>query len=374
MIGKFFFLFPLWVATAELRYSNTIGDNAVVEPGSWLWGLGDVGDIISSTVGDVKLSDAVVGSDNVWRQQLPMIEPSLDPKTIVSSSSSSTSTISLNNILFGKVILCSGQSNIDTIVVDSVYNNTAELATADQFPNIRIFIVMNSQDDGHPSSPSLDLESSPLQPWAEPTSENLKFYSALCWYAAKDLFLSLDSKVPVGAIQSAQGGTAIRNWCPNESLAECPQPSNNAGPGDHAAYNMAGLFNGMIAPFTTGPTKLSFVVWDQGELVRRRNRINNSTHKLRAAESDSSPQTPFGYYGCQSVSQINSWRRWFVQPTLPWIFVHLQPYTDTVSGQAPNNLEIGSALPEHRAAQLQALQLPNVYYASAIDLGDPLSP
>lgn len=68
--------------------------------------------------------------------------------------------------------------------------------------------------------------------------------------------------------------------------------------------------------------------------------------------------------GCQTLAQINSWRALFAQPLLPWVFVHLQPY----SGSGPCCLET------LRSAQLVALALPTVGYATAIDLGDTTSP
>jgi len=79
------------------------------------------------------------------------------------------------------------------------------------------------------------------------------------------------------------------------------------------------------------------------------------------AESDSFPQTPFEYYGCQTVAHISSWRKVF-GAELPWIFVHLQPYTGAF------NLE------HLRSSQLQGLGLPLTGYASAMDLGDSHSP
>jgi hypothetical protein len=49
-------------------------------------------------------------------------------------------------------------------------------------------------------------------------------FSATCWFAARDLFIELGGKTAVGVIQSAAGGTAVRNWVPTEGLAHCSQP------------------------------------------------------------------------------------------------------------------------------------------------------
>ena len=101
----------------------------------------------------------------------------------------------------------------------------------------------------------------------------------------------------------------------------------------------------MIAPFSTGPTAFRAVVWDQ-------------------AESDSFPQTPVGYYGCETAAMVPAWRAALGAPALPWVFVHLQPYT----GSGPCCLE------DLRASQLVALSHPATGVASAVDLGDPSSP
>jgi len=205
---------------------------------------------------------------------------------------------------------------------------------------VRIFRVQ----EGGAGSPQKDLAPAFLK-WSLPSNETLPGFSATCWLAARNLFVALGGSTPVGVIQSAVGGTAVRNWAPTKALAMCPQPYNSPDRYGTHPYEHAVLYNAMIAPFSTGPTAFTFVLWDQ-------------------AESDSFPQTPLGYYGCQTIAQINSWRVALKDASLPWVFVHLQPYT----GSGP------CCLAELRAMQLQATGLPNVGFASAIDLGDPSSP
>lgn len=75
-----------------------------------------------------------------------------------------------------------------------------------------------------------------------------------------------------------------------------------------------------------------------------------------------------GYYGCQTLAHINSWRKRFSSPMLPWIFVHLQPYGGAENNASPLEQEcgdlVGNPLAELRHEQLNALQLPNTAYAS----------
>ena len=88
-----------------------------------------------------------VGADGVWRQRLRLAE-SLEPVTI--SSTSGGETVALRDILVGKTILCSGQSNIDTIVTKNAFNASAEIAAAAGFPHVRIANTAHTNAWGGP--------------------------------------------------------------------------------------------------------------------------------------------------------------------------------------------------------------------------------
>lgn len=97
----------------------------------------------------------------------------------------------------------------------------------------------------------------------------------------------------------------------------------------------------MIHPFTVGPTSLKSVIWFQGE-----SNANNATR-----------------YACTQPAMIASWRDYFKNPAAFFGFVELEPW-----------LGMGPSLAAFRTAQLAALRLPNVGYAIATDIGDPLGP
>jgi hypothetical protein len=65
---------------------------------------------------------------------------------------------------------------------------------------------------------------------------------------------------------------------------------------------------------------------------------------------------------------ISSWRAAFASPNAFFGFVVMEPWFYPPA--APG----GSPLPDFRRAQLAALSLPVVGYASAVDLGDSTSP
>ena len=314
-----------------------------------LWGSSSPGAQVTALLGCAgcpTLTPATTGSDGVWRVALPALSATNVPFAVTVSSAGAPDVV-LDDVLVGDVLMCSGQSNL-ALSLQMALNASAEIAALDAFgPTLRVAQVANSFS-GEP----LAEFSAPLSiPWSRAAARVMNAtgfagYSATCWFAGRELWRALGAGVvPVGLIESAVGGRSIRQWTPTAGLAACPQPWSDPRPYGVDPYNHSWHWNAMIAPFAVGPLALRSVVWDQ-------------------AESDSFPQTPLGYYGCQTTAQVNSWRAALRAPTLPWVFVVLQPYT----GAGP------CCLAELRAAQLGALALPRTGFASAVDLGDAESP
>ena len=140
-------------------FSNTLGDHAVLQNPITIWGIGPPGATVATLVSGGAATPPVpsppaplsttVGSDGIWRQAIPNLAESLVPVTI-SSTSGGNRTIALHDILIGKTILCSGQSNIDTIVTKNAFNATAEIAAAGGFPHVRIANTAHNNAWGGP--------------------------------------------------------------------------------------------------------------------------------------------------------------------------------------------------------------------------------
>jgi sialate O-acetylesterase len=313
-----------------------------------LWGRAAPGARVSAVLGCAgcpALSPAVAGADGTWRVALPALPATAAPFAVTVSSPSSPDVV-LNDVLVGDVLLCSGQSNL-ALSLQMALNASAEIAALDAFgPTLRVLQVANT----FTGAPLADFSALAV-PWSRAAARVMNAtgfagFSATCWFAGRELWHALGAgAVPVGLIEASVGGRSIRQWTPTAGLAACPQPYSDPQPYGVDPYNHSWHWNAMVAPLTTGPTALRAVVWDQ-------------------AESDSFPQTPLGFYGCQTTAQINSWRAALRAPALAWVFVVLQPYT----GSGP------CCLAELRSAQLGALALPRVAYASAVDLGDAASP
>jgi len=90
--------------------SNTLGSNMVLQRGrpAPIWGWAAPAASVSVAFDGATLS-AKAGADGLWRVALPAQPATLAPRTIVVKSGSEP-PVALTNVLFGDVILCSGQS------------------------------------------------------------------------------------------------------------------------------------------------------------------------------------------------------------------------------------------------------------------------
>ena len=165
-------------ALPPFAFSNTLGDHAVLQNPITIWGIGSPGATVATVVSGGAATpsappsppaplSATVGPDGIWRQAIPNLAESLVPVTILSTTGGNR-TIALHDILVGKTILCSGQSNIDTIVTKNAFNATAEIAAAGNFPHVRI---MDTSHTNAWAGPLTDLPQ-PRLGWTPPTLSN----------------------------------------------------------------------------------------------------------------------------------------------------------------------------------------------------------
>jgi len=134
--------------------------------------------------------------------------------TNAAGATSVTNSITQRDVIFGDVFVCSGQINMIETVSLVVNNASAEIAAAADFPWIRVAGV----GKGATESPQRDLEAGLLMQWqrASPTAigngstvGTNQFFSATCWFTARNLALTLRPAVPIGLVESSVGGTPI---------------------------------------------------------------------------------------------------------------------------------------------------------------------
>jgi sialate O-acetylesterase len=213
--------------------------------------------------------------------------------------------------------------------------------------------------------PQNDAPSKATYTWARssPKAVNGKdgfaYYSATCYYFGKQLYKAMHGNVPIGLITSCWGGQTVEVFSSPDALSDktCggTRPrheddhenydqlhydnQNNEGSSNEDSIDQpqpTQLWNAMIHPLR----KMRFVgvIWYQGE--------SNAGDPLS--------------YACRFPAMITDWRQKFQLPDLSFVFVQLAGYRQ-------------DNFPLIRAAQLAALQLPQVGFATAIDLGDPSS-
>ncbi|XP_062995690.1 sialate O-acetylesterase [Elgaria multicarinata webbii] len=357
-------LVSAWTAGAELRLASYYADHMVLqkEPSqAVIWGYGDFGATVMVTVSNdqivVKKMAEIQGGSEMWRAVLsPMSQGGPYKIEIQQYHREEVTNVTLNDVYFGDVWLCSGQSNME-MTVSQIYNASLELADASRYPLVRVFAAALVQSEVELQ----DLAEISLQ-WSIPTAENLghgdfSYFSAVCWLFGRYLFEKL--KYPIGLIDSSWGGTPIEAWSSKSALHECkiseyaestPASYLNAGPKTYSV-----LWNAMIHPLLN--MTLQGVIWYQGEA----NTLRNTD-----------------LYNCTFPALIKDWRKAFhegsdgqTQEDFPFGFVQLS---------TNRRVETDDHFPRIRWHQTADYgyapnkEMPNTFMAVTIDLGDDNSP
>ncbi len=114
--------------------------------------------------------------------------------------------IKLNDILYGDVFICSGQSNMEWPLM-SAADGKKEVAEADH-PQIRLYKVNRRLS----LTPVNTLKSE----WEVCNPQTAKDFSAVAYFFARDLQKTFN--VPIGLVESAWGGTVVETWISSAGL------------------------------------------------------------------------------------------------------------------------------------------------------------
>eukprot|EP00039_Didymoeca_costata_P033210 m.41305 g.41305 ORF g.41305 m.41305 type:complete len:558 (-) comp9753_c0_seq1:77-1750(-) len=241
-----FLLFAVAIAQPPpdtFRFSNTFDDDMVLQMApsqATVWGFCKSGASVSVAFNGQTIQATVSEwlNETTWLAKLPATESIANGdgfKKYDIVATSSGDSISIHNVIFGDVWVCSGQSNMEYPLGNAgcwnesninctdpktpqcsfgcVNNSDVENADMATYTNIRI-----QYDYGRASAVALpeNINSG----WVYPANISHKF-SAACQFFGRDLYDTLQPPRPIGLIGTYVGGTPDQHWSSQDALDKC---------------------------------------------------------------------------------------------------------------------------------------------------------
>ncbi|HTN68338.1 MAG TPA: sialate O-acetylesterase [Dysgonamonadaceae bacterium] len=338
LIAAFNLLF-LSSIMAEVKLPAIVSSNMVLQRNTtiMLWGWADAKEKITIKTSWLKESmDIEADNKGTWQIEVKTTN-SKEPQSI--NISSKTSDITLENVLFGEVWLCSGQSNMQQTMKgydgQPTFGSLMAIAKSNN-NNLRLFTV----DRVGSKTPLKDVEK--FTAWQESSPNSVSNFSAIAYFFGQQLQEILDC--PVGMIHTSWGGSSVQAWISNEVMSLHQNVNlDDVDITKQTAQIPTVLFNSMINPLI--PYTIKGALWYQGE----------SNHK--------EPEN----YKKLFPAMVKDWRtRWSIGD-FPFYYVQIAPYIyggNDAFQTADNTAFI-------REIQLQCLDLiPNSGIAITMDIGD----
>lgn len=200
---------------SELQIASIFGDNMVLQQdtNAPVWGTAVPGTKIKLVTSWGAREKVRTGKDGRWVADLTTPKAGGIHTMLITAGAD---TISMGNIVFGEVWLCSGQSNMEMPVKgwlpnDPIDNSENEVQEAN-YPEIRMFTVQKAM--------SYTPEESCTGSWKVCTPDNVPDFSATAYFYGRELHKNLE--VPVGLIHSSWGGTPAEAWTQMDHLGNVP--------------------------------------------------------------------------------------------------------------------------------------------------------
>lgn len=241
--------------SAQLRLPAFFSDHMILQRDTTtsLWGWSQAGsEVLVLPSWSTDTLKVVTDGDAKWKLNLATAKAGGSHSiTIISRKD----TIILNDVLFGELWLCSGQSNMQW----NAGNNLKQMK--DVLPNIKNskirFLNVSNIASAYPQD---NLSNS----WKLCDSASASTFSAIGYFFAEEL--SRELNVPVGIINSSWGGTCAEVWTPEELINADPILLKAAELKKVAPRkpNLPGrAWNSMIHPLIG--YSIAGVLWYQGE-------------------------------------------------------------------------------------------------------------
>jgi sialate O-acetylesterase len=233
-------------AFAQVKLCRLFSDHVVLQRQKPLpiWGSAKPNEQITVNLAD-KIQKTVADTEGVWRVTFPPFEAGGPYKMTVEAASD---TVSVDDILFGEVWLCSGQSNMEWMV--SQANDFLKERQNADFPQIRHYKVEHEVS----IEPQKELKSGS---WKVCKPETVGGFTAIGFFFAREIYQKLG--VPIGILHSSWGGSQVEGWISREAMQTSNELKNYAQnfpkTWDEAdARHEQGLIKRLLGNATTNPT------------------------------------------------------------------------------------------------------------------------
>lgn len=320
---------------AEVTLPSIISDGMVLQQqmATPIWGWADPGERVTVSINQQSKSVAA-DAGGKWMVKLDPMEANAEGTKLKIEGSN---TVEVQQVLVGEVWICSGQSNMEWSVANSL-NAKEEIAAADH-PMIHLFNV-----PGHTTSDK-PKDKCPGQ-WEVCSPQSVRGFSAVGYFFGRRL--SQELKVPIGLVGSNWGGTRIEPWVSLDGFRSVPELSKQAADveklwsegGKVGNGTPSAIYNAMIHPLA--PYAMRGGIWYQGE--------SNGNEGIS--------------YHHKKTALINGWRKLF-NPDLAFYWVQLADFR--TSNEKP---EGGDGWAKLRDAQRTSLNIDNTGMAVIHDIGN----
>lgn len=327
------------VMQAEITLPAIVSSDMVLQRNTevTLWGWADAGEDITIETSWLDGPIEVKADRNgEWRTQIKTTN-SKSPHTI--QLNSEDSSIALENVLFGEVWLCSGQSNMQQPLKgyngQPTFGGMMGTAKATN-PNLRLFTVNRVGS----KTPLKDVKE--YISWQPASPDNVWEFSAVAYFFGQQLQEILD--VPVGMIHTSWGGSSVQAWISNEMISNYQTVDLQEVDIENRTNHIpTALYNAMIHPLI--PFTIKGALWYQGES----NRMEPDNYKKLLP------------------AMVKDWRQRWKIGDFPFYYVQIAPYMYGNNDHF-NTVENSAFI---RESQLQCLDLiPNSGIAITMDIGD----
>lgn len=204
-----FFAAPLH---AEVHPSPIFTNGAVLQRDTdvRVWGTCDPGENVTVSFAGQRQT-ATGSADGKWMVTLAPMKASTESREMTFISDNDAETVTIRDVLVGEVWLAGGQSNMETEMFRYRSRTQPDIESAND-PLLRMLTVPQPTDDARPVAPTQ---------WDKSIPENVGRFSATAYYFARDLRAKLN--VPIGIVRCAYGGTPAETWMSRETFLKDPQ-------------------------------------------------------------------------------------------------------------------------------------------------------